>query len=151
MIRNPYQIVVDTSVVVAGLRSNLGAAFKLLTMLNDFPTERRSQRRWQVNVSVALVLEYEAVLKREQLENFVTRIEVDRLVDDICSFSNLRTVFYQWRPTARDPDDDFVVDLAVECQADFIVTYNLRDLQPATQFGIEVVTPKTFLQLVGEL
>lgn len=143
MIRNPCQIVVDTSVIVAGLRSNLGAAFKLLTMLND--------PRWQVNVSVALVLEYEAVLKREQLENFITRVEVDRLVDDICSFSNLRTVFYQWRPTARDPDDDFVVDLAVECQADFIVTYNLRDLKPATQFGLEVVTPKTFLQIVGEL
>jgi putative PIN family toxin of toxin-antitoxin system len=139
MIRNPYQIVVDTSVIVAGLRSNLGAAFRLLTMLND--------PRWQVNVSVALVLEYEAVLKREQLESFVTRVEVDRLVDDICSFSNLRTVFYQWRPIARDPNDDFVVD----CQADFIVTYNLKDLQPATQFGIEVVTPKTFLQLVGEL
>ena len=143
MIRNPCQIVVDTSVIVAGLRSNLGAAFKLLTMLNN--------PRWQVNVSVALVLEYEAVLKREQLENFITRVEVDRLVDDICSFSNLRTVFYQWRPTARDPDDDFVVDLAVECQADFIVTYNLRDLKPATQFGLEVVTPKTFLQIVGEL
>ena len=143
MIRNPYQIVVDTSVIVAGLRSNLGSAFKLLTMLND--------RRWQVNVSVALVLEYEAVLKREQLERFVTPMEVDRWVDDICLFSNLRTVFYQWRPIARDPNDDFVVDLAVECQADFIVTYNLKDLQPATQFGIEVVTPKTFLQLVGEL
>jgi uncharacterized protein with PIN domain len=70
MIRNPYQIVVDTSVIVAGLRSNLGAAFRLLTMLND--------RRWQVNVSVALVLEYEAVLKREQLESFIMRVEVDR-------------------------------------------------------------------------
>ncbi len=59
MIRNPYQIVVDTSVIVAGLRSDLGAAFKLLTMLNH--------PKWQTNVSVALVLEYEAVLKRDQL------------------------------------------------------------------------------------
>jgi putative PIN family toxin of toxin-antitoxin system len=142
MTRNPYQIVVDTNVVVAGFRSNQGAAFKLLTLLND--------RRWQVNVSVALILEYESVLKREQLEPFVTPSEVDKLVNDVCAFSNLRPVFYQWRPTARDPDDDFVIDLAMDCQADFIVTYNLRDLRPAEQFGIQVVTPKMFLQMVGE-
>ncbi len=143
MRQNPYQIVVDTSVLVAGLRSDQGAAFRLLTLLND--------RRWQLNVSVPLVLEYEAVLKRSQHGDFLTGTEVDRWVDDICEISNLRTVFYQWRPIARDADDDFVVDLAVECQADFIVTYNLRDLQPAMQFGIEVVTPKTFLQIAGEL
>ncbi len=139
----PYQIVVDTSVVVAGLRSNQGAAFKLLTMLND--------RRWQVNISVALIFEYEAVLKRSQIGVFITPDGVDRLIDDICQFANHRSIFYNWRPTAKDVNDDFVIDLAVSCQADFIITYNLRDLQPANRFGIEVVTPKMFLQVLGAL
>jgi putative PIN family toxin of toxin-antitoxin system len=143
MSREPYQIVVDTSVVVAGLRSNQGAAFKLLTMLKD--------QRWQVNISVALIFEYEAVLKRSQIGIFVTPDGVDRLIDDICQFANHRSIFYNWRPTAQDVNDDFVIDLAVSCQADFIVTYNLRDLKPASQFGIEVVTPKAFLQVLGAL
>jgi predicted nucleic acid-binding protein len=56
-----------------------------------------------------------------------------------------------WRPIARDPDDDFLVDLAVKARADFIITYNLKDLRPATQFGIRVVEPKLFLEIVGEL
>ena len=53
----PLQLVIDTNVLVAGLRSNRGAAFRLLSVLND--------ARWQINLSVALVLEYEEVLKRE--------------------------------------------------------------------------------------
>ena len=53
----PLQLVIDTNVLVAGLRSKRGAAFRLLSVLND--------ARWQINLSVALVLEYEEVLKRE--------------------------------------------------------------------------------------
>ncbi|BAZ08217.1 PilT protein domain protein [Calothrix sp. NIES-4071] len=51
----------------------------------------------------------------------------------------------------RDPDDDFLIDLAVECQADFIITYNQKDLTAASLFGIKVVTPNEFLQQVGEI
>lgn len=50
-----------------------------------------------------------------------------------------------------DPDDDFLVDLAVEAQADFLVTYNQRNLQPVERFGVKVVTPKQFLQFIGEI
>ena len=60
-------------------------------------------------------------------------------------------IFYLWRPSASDPDDDFIIDLAVESEADFIITYNQKDLQAAEKFGIYVVTPKEFLQHVGEI
>jgi predicted nucleic acid-binding protein len=48
-------------------------------------------------------------------------------------------------------NDDFLIDLAMECQADFIITYNQKDLQAAEKFGIRVLTPKEFLQQVGEI
>ncbi|MHC5609778.1 MAG: PIN domain-containing protein [Nostoc sp.] len=48
---NAYQLVLDTNVLLSGLRSNCGASYKLLTILND--------RRWQLNVSTTLVFEYE--------------------------------------------------------------------------------------------
>ncbi len=53
----PYQIVLDTNVLISGLRSSQGASYKLLTLLND--------PRWELNLSIALVFEYEAILKRE--------------------------------------------------------------------------------------
>jgi len=137
------QIVLDTNVIIAGLRSSRGASYKLLTMLND--------ERWQLNISIPLALEYEEVLKRESFSLGLSMGDVDDLVDGLCAIANKRDVFYLWRPVAKDPDDDFLIDLAVECQADAIITYNQRDLQPAEIFGIMVLSPKQFLQIVGEI
>jgi predicted nucleic acid-binding protein len=44
-----YQVVIDTNVLVAALRSRRGASFRLLDLLED--------PRWQANLSVALALE----------------------------------------------------------------------------------------------
>ena len=51
------QIVIDTNVLVAAMRSRWGRSNELLQRIDD--------SRWQVNVSVALILEYEEVLGRE--------------------------------------------------------------------------------------
>lgn len=137
------QIVLDTNVLIAGLRSRRGASYKLLTLLND--------ERWQVNVSVALVFEYETLLKREKIILGLSLQDIDDLVEGICAIANKRDIFFLWRPLANDPDDDFLLELAIESQADFLITYNQRDLQPVERFGIRVVTPKVFLQEVGEI
>lgn len=133
----------DTNVLVAGLRSRRGASSKLLSMLND--------NRWQLNISTTLVFEYEEILKRERVQLGLSLEDINNLIDAICAISNKRSIFYLWRPLATDPDDDFLIDLAVEAQADFIITYNQRDLQPVERFGITALSPKQFLQLVGEI
>jgi putative PIN family toxin of toxin-antitoxin system len=143
MKERPYQLVLDTNVIVAGFRSNQGASYKLLSLLND--------SRWQINLSVSLVLEYEAILKRQQNSLTLSPLEIEEAIEDICSIANLRSIFYTWRPTANDPDDDFIVDLAVKCQADFLITYNKKDFASVSSFGIQVIDPKQFLEIVGEL
>lgn len=140
---NPYQIVIDTNVLVAGLRSKRGASYKLLTMLKD--------ERWQVNVSITLIFEYEEVLKRERASLGLSLTDIDELLDGICTIANKRSIFYLWRPTASDPDDDFLLDLAMESQSDFIITFNKKDLREAEKFGIISLSPKEFLQKVGEI
>jgi predicted nucleic acid-binding protein len=68
--------------------------------------------------------------------------DINDLLDGICAISNKRSIFYLWRPIASDPDDDFLVDLAVEVQADFIITYTTQvktSLTPSgTQSGEQV-------------
>ena len=142
MNQRPYQLVIDTNVLVAGLRSNQGAAYKLLSILND--------ERWQINLSVSLVLEYEAVLKRQHEMLSLSHLEIEHTIEDICAIANLRSIFYTWRPTALDPGDDFLIDLAVKCQADFLITYNKKDFKGISNFGIRVITPQQFLEIVGE-
>jgi predicted nucleic acid-binding protein len=55
-----------------------------------------------------------------------------------------------WRPTLRDPDDDMVLEAAVNGQAHAIVTFNRRDFRPAMEkFGIEVLTPGAAVERLG--
>ncbi len=139
---SPLQLVLDTNVLVAGLRSQRGASYYLLSILRD--------KRWQINLSVALALEYEEVLKRESQVLSLNFTEVDTIVNTLCIIANRRAIAYHWRPLAHDPDDDFLVELALNIRADYLITYNQRDMIELSKLGMKVVTPKEFLQLVGE-
>ncbi len=94
---------------------------------------------WQAKISVPLLLEYES----DQ--------EIDGFLDYLCAVCVHRRIFYLWRPQLPDPDDDFLLELAVEAEADCIVTFNKRDFPNVSRFGIQVLTPKEFLQLTGDL
>ncbi len=69
----------------------------------------------------------------------------------IIELANNHEIFYIWRPLAKDKDDDFLIDLALKCQAQFIISYNDKDLKPIEKFGVSILTPKQFLQLLGEI
>jgi predicted nucleic acid-binding protein len=50
----------------------------------------------------------------------------------------------------RDPADEFILDLAIGGQCDFIITHNTTDFAGADQFGIRVLKPGKFLRIIGE-
>ncbi len=76
-------------------------------------------------------------------------MSIDDFLDGICHIANHQDIFYVWRPTANDPDDDFLIDLAIAAQSDFLITYNMRDMKDIRQFGIKMISPKDFLQKTG--
>lgn len=135
------RIVIDTSVLIAALRSKRGASYRLLEMTGD--------PRWQLNMSVALALEYEAVGKREAQKLGIPDSVIDDIVDVLCERSQHHAVHFRLRPELPDPDDEFVLELAFVARCDFIVTHNVRDLRAAERFGILVVTPGEFLRTMG--
>ncbi|MDQ3748904.1 MAG: putative toxin-antitoxin system toxin component, PIN family [Acidobacteriota bacterium] len=137
------QIILDTNILVAAFRSKRGAANLLLDKLND--------SRWQVNVSTALLLEYEDVLKRPEMEDFVSKSDVDIFLNGLCTIAEFNDIFFLWRLLAKDPNDAFILELAVRVNADFIITCNKKDFPAAADFDIQLVTPKEFLQFVGDL
>jgi len=127
-------IVLDTNVLVAALKSSNGASFRLLSLVeNDLFT---------LHVSTTLVTEYEAVLKRGI--TVLTVEEIDNVIDFLCSRAVLNKIFYLWRPVLKDPGDDFVLELAVKANAT-VVTWNITDFKHAARFGIAVMTPREFL------
>jgi predicted nucleic acid-binding protein len=103
----PQQIIIDTNVIVSSLRSQYGASYKLLMLLGS--------GKFDVNLSVPLVLEYEDVTQRLIGEIPLTIDEIDDILDYICSVGNQRKIFYLWRPFLKDPEDDMILELAVSC------------------------------------
>ena len=127
-------IVLDTNVLVAALKSSRGASFRLLSLVEH--------DRFTLHLSTPLVSEYEAVLKRGITA--LSAEEIDDIIDFLCSRAILNKIFYLWRPVLKDPDDDFVLELAVKANA-AIVTWNVADFKRAARFGIAVMTPRKFL------
>lgn len=131
------RVVLDTSVLVAAGRSRRGASNALLLRLPD--------STFELTISVPLFVEYEAVLLRS--ENLLDRepAAVEGFLDFLLSVSHLQEVFFAWRPALPDPDDDFILELAVAAGCRYIVTHNIRDFRGSEKWGIEVITPADFL------
>ena len=51
----------------------------------------------------------------------------------------------------KDRKDDMILELAVESESDFIITFNKRDFEGIEKFGIKTATPKEFLKAMGEI
>ena len=48
----------------------------------------------------------------------------------------------------KDPDDEMVLETAVNGEADYLCTLNVRDFLPASRFGVAVVSPGKMLGLL---
>jgi len=140
---NKPQIVIDTCVLVSALRSSRGASYRLLEVIDS--------DKFDVNISVPLVLEYEEACTRHLEHLGLTAADLKVVLDYICRVSHHRAVSYLWRPLLDDPDDDMVLELAVAASCSHLVSFNRADFRQAIEFGIQVVGPKEFLMEIGEL
>lgn len=134
-------IIIDTNVLLAALRSRKGASYKLLTLVR--------LKKFRLHLSVPLFVEYESVCKREQ--HALDAETVDDILNYLALVGDKHDIFYLWRPILKDPKDDHVLELAVKSNSEFIVTFNKRDFVGAESFGISIVSPLEYLQHLGEI
>lgn len=137
------EVVLDTNVLVAGLRSWRGASARLLALVGN--------GRFTINLSVPLVLEYEDVLLRPEAGVLLDPSAIDDVLDYHCAVARQHPIYFLWRPFLRDPKDDMVLELAVKAECQFIVTFNEKDFAGIEQFGLEALTPADFLRRIGVL
>lgn len=131
------RLVLDTNVIVSALRSSEGASYLLLSLLETMP--------WQICLSSALLLEYEEQVFRDQAVSLLSDSALNDFLDIIADRSEHIKIFYRWRPQLKDPDDDMVLEAAVNGACTHIITYNRRDFRNLERFGLQVCTPKEFL------
>jgi putative PIN family toxin of toxin-antitoxin system len=133
----PLRAIIDTNVFLSALWSKQGAAFEIFAEL------RRG--RWQMVLSNHLLFEYEEVAKRNASEIGLTLADIDAILDSLCAAAENQQLEPAWLPRLSDPDDEPLLQMAVEATVPIIVTHNIRHLKPAELFGIELLKPAEFL------
>jgi putative PIN family toxin of toxin-antitoxin system len=135
------RLVLDTNVLVAAFRSRTGAAAELVRLIR--------RRQLTMVATVALFVEYEAVLTRPEhlAKAAMTLFDAAIALDVLAAITAPVEAHFLWRPRLKDPDDDMVLEAAVNGHADAIATFNARDFADVTRdFGIEVLMPADVLR-----
>jgi putative PIN family toxin of toxin-antitoxin system len=139
------RLVFDADAVVAGMRSPGGASAALI----------RAVRGAQATLllSVPLAMEYEAVCRRPEhrMEAGLSGRQVEIFLDAIIAMAEPVRTHFLWRPQLRDPNDEMVLEAAVNGKADVLVTFNVRDYgTAAAQFGVEVLLPREAIARINQ-
>jgi putative PIN family toxin of toxin-antitoxin system len=133
-------VVLDTSAFISAIRSNKGAAGEVLRLILNGVLITL--------LDLKLACEYRDVafrpqhvtasgLSREQIETVITRLE---------AISVPVIVDVMHRPLSRDEDDNMILDIAINGNADVIVTNNIRDFAAAAgRYNIQVLAPGELL------
>ncbi len=132
--------------MVAALRSNAGASRQLLISALG--------KRFDLLLSVPLMLEYEAVLKRPEhlTAAGATREDIDVILSALAAVGVPVTPDFSWRPELSDPGDEMVLEAAVNGQADLVVAFNVAHLRRgARRFGIRAIRPQEALAILEGL
>jgi predicted nucleic acid-binding protein len=137
------QIVQDSNVFVAALRSQEGASAEVL--------DRCLARTDQATMGAALFAEYEDLVNRATLWQDVpiTTAEREALLDDFCAAATWQPIYFRWRPNLPDANDDHVLELAIAGGVEHLVTHNTRDFGRGQLKFVSprVVTPAQHLRI----
>jgi putative PIN family toxin of toxin-antitoxin system len=133
-----FRTVIDTNIVFSGLYSSAGASHQVLRAI--------MKKQIQPVMSVALLFEYEDILKRNSRTLCLKYAKIDAILDAICALCSLHKIHYLWRPFLSDPNDDHVLELAVASGVKTITTFNQSDFAGVEKFGISLLSPKKLLE-----
>lgn len=134
------RFVFDTNVMVSAL---------LFTEFHSGEIAYSSVGPWNGAVFRPLMGELSRVLSRDRFDRYVTREERDLFLESLIRDSDLIETTDHIR-ACRDPEDDWVLELAVSGNAGYIVTGD-SDLLVLNPFrGVEIITPAEFLNSVSD-
>ena len=125
----------DTNVIVSADLFEDSGPGRALSLALDLST---------LLLSLALIEELQAVLSRPRFDRYATRGEREEFLRDLIREAETIEVTQRIR-ACRDPNDDKILELAVNGQANYIVTGD-DDLLVMNPFrSIAIVTPSEFL------
>jgi len=138
------KIVLDTNVLIGALLGPSGANREVL--------RRCFAGKFLPLIGNTLFCEYEAVFSRPEILK-KCRLNPDQRIQFFASFLHICEwvkISYLWRPNLYDEKDNFLIELAVAGNADFLLTNNLRDFREMELSfpGLKILSPIELLKEV---
>jgi putative PIN family toxin of toxin-antitoxin system len=138
-------LVLDTDVIVAAMRSPGGASAAILL----------SARHGLITLllSVSLAVEYEAVCQKAEhrLAAGLSERQADMFVAAVIAMAEPVLTHFLWRPQLRDPNDEMVLEVAVNGRANALVSFNVRDYGDVPRrFGIDLLLPREAIRRIRQ-
>ena len=135
-----YRVVLDTNVLFEGLTRQKGTCGLIIDA-------------WlagliRVYVSDALAFEYVDVLSRKLSPAKWQQARV--ALRTLLAKADFIQIYYSWRPASPDPDDDLVIDCAMDANA-WLITATIKDFRAAqADLGLQVITPLEFIGVLAK-
>jgi putative PIN family toxin of toxin-antitoxin system len=139
------RIVFDTSSLITALRSSKGAAAEVLRLI--------LLEKVVILMDYKIASEYRDVaLRPEHLAASRRSAEtVLSLIGNIEGLAEPVQVVSKPRPLSPDPNDDMVLDVAINGRANVVVTQNVKHFTTAARrYGIRVMSPAELLETLRE-
>lgn len=135
--RDRERVVIDTNVLISRL---------LLPQSIPAQAVRKARRQGRLLVSEATMYELADVLARAKLDRYITLENRRRFLRQLRRVTEVVQIIQVVRE-CRDPEDDKILEVALNGRADVIITgdEDLLVLQPWR--GIAIVAPKEYLNL----
>jgi len=134
------KVVLDTAALISAIRSSTGAAAEIVRLA--------AVGKLTLLIDYKLVCEYRDVALRPQHIAASGRAseEAEAIIEMLESIATPVLVRIMHRPLSQDGNDDMVLDVAINGQADAVATNNIKDFRTAAErFGIQSLTPREFL------
>jgi uncharacterized protein len=132
------RVVLDTNVLISATLWQNSNANKLLRKLIIFDVH--------IFVSKEILLEYQKVLKRDF--NYPDN-KISEIILKILSFSNFIEVNRELVVVEEDPDDNKILACALECSAEYLLTYDKHLLTIKNYESVKIIKPEDAIGLIN--
>jgi uncharacterized protein len=137
-----YRAVIDTNVFISGGTISAGPPSKII--------DHWRNQDFVMVVSPQLIAEYEEVLQRSEIMKFtgLSTQENTEYIKEIKDRAYIASGRFVLTVLTDDPDDNMILACAEEGMATHLVTGNTKHFPFKEYKGIQVLTPRAFLDLL---
>ncbi len=138
------KITVDTNILISATFW-LGNPHKIIKKVEE--------RALDLVLSTDILREFEEIMRQDkfQLKLKNADITINEVVGKYMEISELVDISGRVKAVKSDPDDDKVLECAVNGKADFVVSGDRHLLELEAYCGIRIITAKEMLKIIGEL